>query len=124
MANQQTCTTVGVIFNYVLNKTIRLSAPGSGTQVYVGIHNTAPVHTLDIVNRVLTVNALNKKNTAASSTIFTVTDAGNTTIGGTLTVTGNTTISGTLTVTGVTTHTSAVTLNKSIQNDKYKETTC
>ena len=128
VANQQTFTTYGVIFNNVIKEAIRLSAPASGSNVYVGINNTAPVHTLDIVNRVSTVNALNIKNAAASSTILTVTDAGNTTIGGTLgvtgnttlsgtlTVTGNTTNSGTLTVTGVTTHTGAVTLSPTGSN--------
>ena len=71
VANQQTFTTLGVIFNSVLKEVIRLSAPGTGTQVYVGINNTAPVHTLDILNRLSTVNVLNIKNAAASSTIFT-----------------------------------------------------
>ena len=99
MANQQTFTTFGVIFKSAVKEGIRLSAPVSGSYVYVGINNSAPVHTLDIVNRVSTVNVLNIKNAAASSTIFTVTDE------------GNTTISGTLTVTGITTHTGAITLS-------------
>ena len=91
------------MFGGVVKEAIRLSTP-FGANIFVGINNATPLHTLDVVNCVATVNALSIKNTAASSTIFTVTDA------------GNTTMSGTLTVIGVTTQMDAVPLNPTGSN--------
>ena len=80
---------------------MRLYSPNANT-IYIGVNNTTPAHTLDIVNVASGVNALNIKNAAATSTVLSVTDAGNTSIAGTLSA-ANTSLSGTLSVTGNTT---------------------
>ena len=57
-----------VLFGGVVKAAIPISTP-SGVNIFVGINNTTPVHTLDIVNRVSAVNAFDIKNAAASLTI-------------------------------------------------------
>ena len=63
----------------------------NGTTNLIGILNTAPAHTLDIINTTTTVNVLNLQSHAGTA-VFTVADSGNTAItGGILTLMGPTT---------------------------------
>ena len=74
------------------NGSISLSNPIGDTPVitmvgggpYCGFNTTSPSHTLLITNVNSTVNALNIQNAAATSTILSVSDAGNLTVLGTI----------------------------------------
>ena len=71
---------------------IALSTPTGDTPVitmvgpgpYCGFNTTSPSHTVHITNINSTVNALNIQNAAATSTILSVSDAGNLTVLGTI----------------------------------------
>ena len=58
VANTGTFSSYGVLFGGAVKEAIRLYTT-AGTNIFVGINNTIPTSTLDIVNRVSTVNALN-----------------------------------------------------------------
>ena len=52
-----------------IKEAIWLYSPNA-TTIYIGINNTTPAHTPDIINVAIEVTALNIKNAAATSTIF------------------------------------------------------
>ena len=79
--------TLGTNVSEVKREALRLMFDVTKSVNLIGLNNTAPAHTLDIINAKSSVNALNIKNAAGTTTLLTLAD------NGLLSLTGNVTIS-------------------------------
>ena len=81
VAAGSTFSTWNILFSGNIKEVMQTSTV-NGSTVYLGINQSGPGHTLDIVNVYAGCNAINVRNAVNPHTIFAVNDAGNTGISG------------------------------------------